>query len=255
MSDIAYDVQHSVDAEVSLAFAWDWRTDVRNWDDPPATFRLDGPFVAGSWGTTLIPGQDALRWHIREVNPGKSFVIEMPLDGATLSFEWQFDGVSERSTRLTQHIRLSGANAGAYVSQVQAGFSTTLRDGMERIARAMATAANLDDFAARFVACTLSRDEWTHQAHLRVGAWHVHRYGPEEALTRLRSGIRRLNESFGGVNSATHGYHETITRAYVQLLSQFLERCPSELPLPERVKRLLDQPARGQECVVHLLFP
>ena len=98
---------------------------------------------------------------------------------------------------------------------------------------------NLDDFAARFVGCTLSRDEWTHQAHLMVGAWHVHRYGPEGALTRLRSGIRRLNESFGGVNSATNGYHETITRAYVQLLSQFLEGCPGELTLPERVERLL----------------
>ena len=41
---------------------------------------------------------------------------------------------------------------------------------------------------------------------------------------RLRSGIRRLNESHGGVNSATDGYHETITAAYVQLLAQYLER-------------------------------
>ena len=99
--------------------------------------------------------------------------------------------------------------------------------------------ANVDAFATRFTACALARHEWTHLAHLAVGAWHVHRYGPEEALTRLRSGIRRLNESFGGVNSATNGYHETITRAYVQLLSQFLEGCPGELPLPERVERLL----------------
>jgi hypothetical protein len=246
MSDIAYDVQHSVEAAVSLAFAWDWRTDVRNWHDPPATFRLEGPFVAGSWGTTVIPGQDALRWHIREVIPGRSFVIEMPLDGATLSFEWLFDGVSDRRTKLTQRVQLSGANAGAHAEQVKAGFSATLENGMDRIAKAMATAesvskacANLDDFSARFVACRLSRDEWTHQAHLMVGAWHVHRYGTEEALTRLRSGIRRLNESFGNVNSATNGYHETITRAYVQLLSQFLDGCPDDMPLAERVKRLL----------------
>jgi hypothetical protein len=143
MGDIAYDVKHSVEAPVSLEFAWHWRTDVRNWNDPPAAFRLDGPFVAGSWGTTLIPGQDALRWHIRDVVPGRSFVIEMPLDGATLSFEWLFDSLSDDRTKLTQRIQLSGPNAAAHARTVKAGFSATLQDGMNRIARMMAAAAGV----------------------------------------------------------------------------------------------------------------
>ena len=79
-----------------------------------------------------------------------------------------------------------------------------------------------DDLAARFVARTLPKAEWTHAAHLRVGAWHVARFGPEEALARLRTGIRALNDSHGTVNSATSGYHETITRAYVLLLAEHL---------------------------------
>ena len=83
---------------------------------------------------------------------------------------------------------------------------------------------DIDDFAARFQACTLRTEEWTHSAHLIVGLWHVDRFGAEEALIRLRSGIRRLNESFGGANTATSGYHETITAAYVTLLSRFHER-------------------------------
>jgi len=58
------------------------------------------------------------------------FIIEMPLDRATLSFEWRFDALSNRRTRLTQHILLSVATA--YAEQVRAG--ATLRDGMERIA-------------------------------------------------------------------------------------------------------------------------
>ena len=49
MNDVVYQVEHSVDAPVSPAFAWDCRTDVKNWDDPPAQFQLDGPFAAGSW--------------------------------------------------------------------------------------------------------------------------------------------------------------------------------------------------------------
>jgi hypothetical protein len=35
-------------------------------------------------------------------------------------------------------------------------------------------AQSLDDLAVAFRPCTLPRAEWTHPAHLRVGAWHVH---------------------------------------------------------------------------------
>jgi hypothetical protein len=101
---------------------------------------------------------------------------------------------------------------------------------------------NLDDFVARFAACTLRREEWTHQAHLAVGSWHVDRYGPDEALTRLRAGIRRLNESLGGANTATAGYHETITCAYVRLLAECLARYPAKMPLEKRVAGILAGP-------------
>ena len=109
---------------------------------------------------------------------------------------------------------------------------------------------DLGDFAARFVGCTLPREEWTHAAHLAVGAWHVHRYGADEALTRLRTGIRRLNESHGTVNSATSGYHETVTRANVRLLSQFLAACPASLPLTARVERLLGGPLADRNVLM-----
>lgn len=140
MTNIACQLEESVEAEVSLSFAWSWRTDVKNWDDPPAQFQLDGPFDGGSWGTTLFPGQEPLRWQIREVRPGTGFIIDMPLDRAVLSFEWWFDAVSNRRTRITQRIVLSGDNATAYANQVQASFGSTLPDGMKRIANAMARA-------------------------------------------------------------------------------------------------------------------
>jgi hypothetical protein len=87
MSDIGCELEYSVEVAASPAFVWDWRTDVRTWEDPPAQFSLDGPFAAGSWGTTLFPEREPLRWQIREVDPGSSFIIDTPLDGATLSFE------------------------------------------------------------------------------------------------------------------------------------------------------------------------
>jgi hypothetical protein len=114
----------------------------------------------------------------------------------------------------------------------------------------MSLSADLDDVVARFVACRLPREEWTHLTHLAVGMWHVHRYGTEEALARLRAGIRRLNESHGTPNSATRGYHETITRAYVGLLSEFLEACPVEMPLAERIARLIASPVADKDVLL-----
>jgi hypothetical protein len=104
-------LEHSVDSEVARAFAWKYRTDVANWNDPPARFVLDGPFIEGARGTTLLPEQPPLQWTIREVRPPLSFVIEMQLDGALLTFEWSFDALSEHKTRMTQRIVLAGDNA------------------------------------------------------------------------------------------------------------------------------------------------
>jgi hypothetical protein len=97
----------------------------------------------------------------------------------------------------------------------------------------------LSTLAAQFVACTLPSEAWTHHAHLTVGLWHVERYGADGALSRLRDGIRRLNDSHGTANSATSGYHETVTRAFVALLAQFNERCPIEMSLAERSAALV----------------
>jgi hypothetical protein len=97
----------------------------------------------------------------------------------------------------------------------------------------------VDDLAARFRAAVVPHAEWTHRAHLVVGTWHVHHHGPEEALARLRSGIRALNDAHGTPNSATRGYHETITRAYVALLAELLAACPPAMPLADRVARVL----------------
>jgi hypothetical protein len=143
MENVAWQLEHSVEAEVSAAFAWRWRTDIRNWHDPPARFQLDGPFVNGVWGTTIVEGQPPVRWQIRDVRAGAAFTIEAPLDGATLSCEWRFHAVADRRTRMTQRLVLWGDRADAYVDAVRSGFGSTLADGMRRIADDMTTAARL----------------------------------------------------------------------------------------------------------------
>jgi hypothetical protein len=136
----AWRVEYSVEADVSTSFAWTWRTDIRSWDDPPAQFRLEGRFADGTWGTTQLPGQAPLRWQIRDVRRGESFTIDMPLDGAVLSFEWTFEPVLSCRTRITQRITLSGENAAIYEEHVRNTFARTLSDGMKRIRAALLAA-------------------------------------------------------------------------------------------------------------------
>jgi len=142
VKSIAWQLEHSIEVEVSPSFAWDWRTDIKNWDDPPAQFLLDGPFAAGTWGTTRLPGQAPVRWQIRDVRSGEAFTIDVPLDRAVMSSEWLFDAMSKRRTRITQRIVLWGDNATAYEDQVRVSFGATLADGMKRIADALLTAAS-----------------------------------------------------------------------------------------------------------------
>jgi len=109
--------------------------------------------------------------------------------------------------------------------------------------------AQLDDFVVRFLNRTLPKSEWTHAAHLSVGAWHVHRYGVEEAVNRLRQGIRALNESHGTANTDSGGYHETITRAYALLIAEFLSG-QREGTLAQRVGALLASPLAHKNALL-----
>ena len=88
-------------------------------------------------------------------------------------------------------------------------------------------------------ACTLRREEWTHEAHLAACCWLlVERpdIQPERDLPDL---IRRFNLSVGGVNSDTEGYHETITQCFIRAVRLYLARTDPAQPLVEKVNGLL----------------
>ena len=140
MAAVAWEITHSVETIASPDFAWRYWTNVANWDDPPARLELDAPFATGSRGVTYLPGQEPLRWLIREVIPPTAATIELNLDGATLSFEWRFVGLADGRTRLTQRIVLKGKKADMYLSQVKPAFSDNPPHAMNRLAKAMANA-------------------------------------------------------------------------------------------------------------------
>jgi hypothetical protein len=139
---VAWEASHSVAAEASASFAWSYLTDISNWNDPPATFQLDGPFREGARGATLMPDEEPRAWRIGRVTPGESYVLEMELEGATLSFTWRCEPVSELTCRLTQTITLSGERAASYAKGIEEGFGPNLAPGMDRIAAAIGRKAS-----------------------------------------------------------------------------------------------------------------
>ncbi|MDP3737359.1 MAG: hypothetical protein Q8R02_08210 [Hyphomonadaceae bacterium] len=81
-----------------------------------------------------------------------------------------------------------------------------------------APTADLDDAAIEriaegMIACTLPAAEWTHSAHWATALWLIARRPDLHPPADMPSFIRRYNEATGGKNTATSGYHETITQA------------------------------------------
>ena len=58
-------------------------------------------------------------------------------------------------------------------------------------------------------------------------------------MPSFRASSRGYNESVGGVNNDTQGYHDTITRAYLRGVRLFLEEADVSRPIHELVNELL----------------
>ena len=97
------------------------------------------------------------------------------------------------------------------------------------------------DVGTCFLARRLPKPLWTHEAHLAACAWLILERPdilPERDLPGL---IRRYNESVGGVNSDTEGYHETITQVFIRTLRASLAGCEGQ-GLADRVNAVLLSP-------------
>jgi hypothetical protein len=139
VSDVAWETRHSVETRANVEFAWQYWSNVKNWDDPPARFEFEGPFLNGARGLTHLPGQPPIEWFIRDVTVGSVATVEIPADGASLSFEWRFEPVGEGRTQLTQRITLRGEKAANYLSYAKV-LEENLPVGMKKMASAIEAA-------------------------------------------------------------------------------------------------------------------
>ena len=108
--------------------------------------------------------------------------------------------------------------------------------------RLFASDAEIAHLGERFLALVLPKAEWTHEAHLATTTWLLMRRPDIDVDRQLPDLIRRYNESVGGVNSDTEGYHETITRVFLHSVRLFLAEADLTEPLHELVNQLLLSP-------------
>ena len=112
----------------------------------------------------------------------------------------------------------------------------------EHSPRLFTTDAEIEHLGEGLLAGTATREEWTHEAHLAATTYLLLCRPDIDIDVELPGIIRRFNESVGGVNSDTEGYHETITQVYIRAVRAFLVRSDAALPLAEKVNALLKAP-------------
>ncbi|MFO0891644.1 MAG: hypothetical protein U0790_21175 [Isosphaeraceae bacterium] len=92
----------------------------------------------------------------------------------------------------------------------------------------------MESFIRSFEGCTLPASEWTHGKHLTMALWYLLRHPRDEATRLIREGIQRYNLSTGNRT----GYHETITLAWIAVISEFLENQVRSRPVAELAMEL-----------------
>jgi hypothetical protein len=86
----------------------------------------------------------------------------------------------------------------------------------------LANSEALEAFLRAFEECNLEKSEWTHAAHVAAAASYLHRSSYDEVLPVIRTRIRAFNESVGGQNTPTSGYHETLTRFWLRVVESLI---------------------------------
>jgi len=132
-----WEKEESVEATAQPVFAFRYWMSIENMAADPGIERVetDGPYRdrLGMRGTTHLVGGGTTHWVVAEVEPERRAVIDVALSTATLRFELRVDERAGGGSVLTQRVSLFGPNAAEYLAGVEAGFATSLRDGMRAV--------------------------------------------------------------------------------------------------------------------------
>jgi hypothetical protein len=140
--NMLWEFRHSVIADTDRQTVWEFISSIDNLarieGEAVESMTLDGPFQTGTRGVTKMRDQEPMHWRLAEVEPPERATYEMELSGAVVRFAWTYEVLSDRRTRLTQHVVLDGPRAEAYVAFMKDQFVGNVPKGMERLAKEIA---------------------------------------------------------------------------------------------------------------------
>ena len=115
--------------------------------------------------------------------------------------------------------------------------------------------AEIEHLGEGLLARSLPREEWTHEAHLAATIYLLLKRPDIDLDKQLPDIIRKYNESAGGANSDSEGYHETITRVFLRGVRLFLAEADPKEPLYELVNELLLSPMGRRDWPLRFYSP
>ena len=106
--------------------------------------------------------------------------------------------------------------------------------------RSSASGPDCEDLAyiQRFERCEITEQEWTHEAHVRIGWIAQMTSSPAVAEQRLRQGILRHNTVVLG---RPEKYHETVTVAFARLIRDRMRPAENWQSFRRRAEDLLSR--------------
>jgi hypothetical protein len=75
-----------------------------------------------------------------------------------------------------------------------------------------------EEFLAAFESRTWPHAQWHHREHIKIAYLYLLRYPLDEAIARVRAGIKAFNAANQVPDGPAGGYHETMTQAWMRLV-------------------------------------
>src|SRR5450432_211738 len=90
-----------------------------------------------------------------------------------------------------------------------------------------------EELRRRFEDRTLPFAQWTHRMHVRIAYCYLHAHPFDEAVDRIRSGIKAYNAANALPEGPTSGYNETTTVAFLRIIDAVMRTYGKAMPTPD----------------------
>jgi hypothetical protein len=89
------------------------------------------------------------------------------------------------------------------------------------------------EFLQAFESLTLPFEQWTHRAHVKTAFLYLRQHPFDEAVAKMRAGVKAFNALNNVPDGPTSGYNETTTVAFMHLIAATMAAYNGTFPAPD----------------------